>query len=236
MDENFNLNKLFGQTKFLDLTHTLNSSIPTWNGSCGFEHAVKMDYDQGCRVQNIKMHAGVGTHMDAASHFFPNAASISDIPIEQLIAPICVINITNKDPRYQLSEQDILAYESNYGKISKNSFVIAYTGWDQYWPEPQKYRNEDSNGNLIFPSFSAQSAEMLIERNIAGIGIDTLSPDRSDTNFPVHRIVLGANKYIVENLAHCKSLPAKGAYSIILPLKVQEGTESAVRAIALLPK
>lgn len=64
----------------VDLTHTLAPDIPSWSGTCGFRHEVKLDYAD-CkedtpfsvkfRVQQIKMHAGIGTHMDAPAPAFP---------------------------------------------------------------------------------------------------------------------------------------------------------------------
>lgn len=30
--------------KLIDLTHTLDDTIPTWNGGCGFNHDVHIDY------------------------------------------------------------------------------------------------------------------------------------------------------------------------------------------------
>ncbi|KJV56975.1 putative metal-dependent hydrolase domain protein [Orientia tsutsugamushi str. Kato PP] len=49
--------------KLIDLTHALDSTIPTWNGGCGFHHDVHIDYSdcQGedkFRVMKVKMHAG----------------------------------------------------------------------------------------------------------------------------------------------------------------------------------
>ncbi len=42
---------------------------------------------------------------------------------------------------------------------------------------------------------------MIKERNINGIGIDTLSLDRGKSDdFNVHKIILGARKYQTENL------------------------------------
>jgi kynurenine formamidase len=61
--------------KLIDLTHELDSAIPTWNGGCGFNHDVHVDYSdcQGedkFRFMKVKMHAGIGTHMDAPSHCY----------------------------------------------------------------------------------------------------------------------------------------------------------------------
>ena len=59
--------------KVIDLTNSLDSNILTWNGGCGFNHDVHIDYSdcQGedkFRVIKIKMQAVIGTHIDAPIH------------------------------------------------------------------------------------------------------------------------------------------------------------------------
>jgi len=221
--------------KIVDLTHTMHSDIPTWNGSCGFVHEIKLDYadregDVGFRVQKIKMHAGVGTHIDAPSHCVSGGWTVDQIPLDDLVAPCVVIDVSDKmTPTYTLSSLDILAFEKRYESIKEDSFVIVYTGWEQYWNEPTKYRNE-----LVFPSVSEEAANLLLERNIKGIGIDTISPDRPQDGFPVHRIILGSGKYIVENIANAYKLPPIGSFVIVAPIKGGGCTESPIRLIGLI--
>lgn len=193
-----------------------------------------MDYSQGCRVQGIKMHAGVGTHMDAPNHFIEYAQDIASIPLSQLIVPGHVLNVSAKaNQNYVITPEDIQDYEKKYGNISANSLFIGYTGWSQKWDNPAKYRNEDAQGNMRFPGFSKQAAQLLLERNIAGLGIDTLSPDGADMSFPVHTLVLGQSKYLIENIAHADKLPARNFHVIALPLNVVDGTESAIRLVGI---
>lgn len=73
-----------------------------------------------------------------------------------------------------------------------------------------------------------------MEREIKRLGIDTFSPEL-ERGFPIHCLILGADKYIVENLAHLDRLPPSGATLLILPLKVSKGAEAPVRIIALMP-
>lgn len=222
--------------KLVDLTHSLNPSVPSWNGNCGFGHTLKMDYEQGCRVQSIRMLAGIGTHIDAPSHFIKDADSVADLVLQNLFAPIALINVSDKaNASYMVSLEDILAYEAQFGRILPNSFVIAYTGWDKYWLTPHKYRNPNHDQHMEFPGFLPEAVELLISREIVGVGIDTLSPDGSDMSFPVHHLLLGKGKYIVENLANCQQLPPTGAYIMICPLKIEEATESPIRAIGFIP-
>ncbi|MES2615228.1 MAG: hypothetical protein V4591_07430 [Bdellovibrionota bacterium] len=49
--------------KIIDLTHTIDEDIPSWDGDCGFKHEIKIDYadyttDVQFRVQKINMKQG----------------------------------------------------------------------------------------------------------------------------------------------------------------------------------
>jgi kynurenine formamidase len=219
----------------VDLTHSLTPGAASWNGSCGFEQEIKRDYNNTeggvkLRVQQLKMHAGIGTHMDAPSHFVPGGLSIADIPLDELAAPCVVLDVSSRShPTYSLSVEDIRTFERDFGKISEQSFIIVYTGWDRFWNSPAEYRN-----NLVFPSISGEAAEYLLEKKIVCLGIYTLSPDRPDSGFPVHHSVLGAGKYIVENVANAKKLTPTGTYSLAFPIKSEEGTEAPMRLMAMI--
>jgi kynurenine formamidase len=181
------------------------------------------------RVQSLQMFAGMGTHIDAPAHCIQGGRSIADIELKSLIAPCRVIDVSDRaDANYLLSVNDIKQFENEYGIIPKNSFIIVYTGWDQWWNEPEKYRND-----LVFPSISQQAGQELLARDIAGIGIDTLSPDIGNSNFPVHQLMLNSGKYIIENIANAKNLNPTGDYTFALPIKILGGTEAPVRLIAL---
>jgi kynurenine formamidase len=228
---------MFDQFDIIDLTHPLNPSVPTWNGSCGFCLEVKMDYDRMFRVHQIKMHAGVGTHMDSPSHKIPGAAAIADMSVENFLAPACVIDVSKKaNADYEITPEDVKDYEKSYGLIGKGSLVIGYTGWSRFWSDKDRYRNVDKQGFMHFPAFSIQAAELLFERGIVGIAIDTLSPDCQDRTYPVHHLFLSSGKYIIENIANGEQMAPKGGYVIALPLRAEEATESPIRIIGLIPK
>ena len=220
----------------IDLTHTLTSDIPTWDGSCGFESVIKLDYhqctsDTKFRVQNISMYAAAGTHMDAPLHCIPGGLDIAQLPLESLVVPCIVIDISDKaDERYSLSIADIENFEKKYGKVPAGSCVIVHTGWSRFWNNKERYRN-----NLLFPSVSPQAANLLVRRAIVGLGIDTLSPDQ-EAGYPVHKILLEHKIYIIENVANAQQLPAVGSYIIALPLKGEGLTEAPVRLIGLVKK
>ena len=226
------MNKEF---KVIDLTHTLSSEIPTWDGSCGFEVSIVTDY-KDCtppdlfRTNKITCSAGIGTHMDAPAHVIQNGRTVDQLTVQELVTDCVVIDVSAEaDENYIIMPSVVEKFEKEYGEIKQNSFVIFYTGWDKYWNEKEKYQN-----NYKFPSIDISTAELLLKRNIVGLGIDTLSADTGANGFLVHRAILGADKYLVENVANAKELPSIGSKSLVLPMKIKDGTEAPVRLIALI--
>lgn len=221
--------------KFVDLTHVVHSQIPTWDQVCGFSITRDQDYDKGALVHAISCQAGIGTHIDAPVHVVPGAKSVADIPVVDLILPLVVIDVSEKaSSSYNITKDDIKAFEAKHGEIDEGTFVIGYTGWSRYWDSPEKYRHLNEMGQLEIPGFSIESAEYLLSRNIAGVGIDTLSPDGGNQDFPVHHLFLGANKFIVENLTNVDMVPSKGAHIFIMPMKMKDVSEAPARVVALI--
>lgn len=222
--------------QLIDLTHTLDEKTPTWEGECGFHRKIVLDYDVCARVYEYQCLGGAGTHIDAPSHFFPNGVHIDEICVEDLVAPLCIIDLLGElRPNSQIDIREIETYEKNYGEITAGSFVVAHTGWWRNWGFSGKYRNLNEKGEIIVPTITAEAGKLLLKRQVLGIGIDTLSPDPYWGDYPIHNLFLGAGKYIIENLTNLDHVPKKGAYLLSLPLKIREGTESPIRSIALVP-
>ena len=223
--------------KMIDLTHPIASNSPSWDGHCGFEHKIILDYD-ACdtevkfRVQTIQMAAGMGTHIDAPAHCVAGGNTIGDLSLDSLLSPCIMIDVSkHMHENYQCSAEDIKNFEREFGQIEKQSFVIIHTGWSQFWDKPIRYRNQ-----LQFPSISFDAVTLLLKRNIAGCGIDTLSPDTPQSGYPVHQAILGEGKYIIENIANAIQLPPVGSFSLALPIFTIGGTEAPIRLVAFVKK
>lgn len=230
------MNQQFPYT-VIDLTHALKKGVPSWNGKCGFYDSIKLDYGDCLdvvkfRVQNIKLHAGIGTHLDAPSHCNIGGKNVGELPLTSLIRPsICIDSSSNVSEDYLVQMQDVYAFEKKHGKIGEGSFVVFHTGWSKFWEKDEEYHNKHK-----FPTISEEVALYLVEQNVAGLGIDTLSPDLPSSGFPVHKHLLGCGKYIVENIANAHMLPKNNYWTLALPLKASNLTEAPMRLIALLPK
>ena len=219
---------------FIDLTHTLDENIPTWEDGCGFQHHIQLDY-AACpskvkfKIGQLKMPAGIGTHLDAPAQCIPGGMTVDQLAISQLVAPCVVIDVSaDAHELYYFSTDDIYRFEKQFFPIPPGTFVMIKTGWERFWQEPGKYRN-----HYRFPAVSRDAALMLIEKQVCGLGIDTLSPDRPEDGYPVHQLWLQAGKFIVENAANLNNLPIIGSFIMPVPIKVKQATEAPIRLLAL---
>lgn len=225
------------QYKIVDLTHPLNNTTRSWNGHVGFTMTTILDYrhqveDVKFRVQRLKMNAGIGTHMDAPAHCIMNGMTIDQIPLESLIAPCVVIDVSAKaHAQYVVSLDDIHYFQAKHGSLQPGIVVLIHTGWDQWWDNPQKYKNDHR-----FPSVDAAVAQYLLEVGVVGLGVDTLSPDLPEQGFPVHHILLNGGTYIIENVANMRMLPPVGAHIVVMPLRIEGATEAPLRLIGMIPR
>ena len=185
-----------------------------------------------------------GTHLDAPIHFAANRQFADQIPLERLIAPAVVIDVSAaaaRDRDYRLTSADVQRFEREHGRIPAGSIVLLRTGWSKRWPDKKTYLGDDTPGDashLHFPSFGAEAATMLVtERRVGALGADVASIDYGpSSDFVVHRIALDANVPGFENLTNLDQLPATGAVVIALPMKIERGSGAPLRAVALVPR
>ena len=230
-----------GQTRIVDLTHALNSHNPHWPGPgyepFSYEIFATIEKD-GVLSGRFTMAEHTGTHLDAPSHFSTGQLPVDKIPLEQLFGPAVVIDVrvkTSEDPDYMLGVEDITTWEQTHGRVPEKAIIFMYTGWDERWTDFDRYKNADGSGGLHFPSFSPKAARFLVnKRNVAGLNIDTLSVDYGmSKDFAVHHVSHGKGKYHLENVANLGSVPATGAFVVVAPIKIENGTGGPARIFAL---
>lgn len=228
---------------FVDMTQLIDEDVATWEGECGFQPFIDIDYNDHkdkVRLMRYEMFAGVGTHIDSPAHFHRDHKTVSDILPENLISKANVLDVSFKvigNPDYMVLPDDIFEWENENGIIESGSIFLINTGWSKYWTDKIKYRNEDEIGKLHFPGLSLDAAEILIERDVLAIGIDTLSVDGGYSEPDVHKKFLGiGSKYFLENVSNIDRLPAKGSIVVVAPLKVKGGSEAPVRMFGFVEK
>lgn len=225
----------------VDLTHPINGKVPTFSPDESDDYKVQV---AGTIEKNhyfarkISLPEHYGTHIDAPAHFAKGLWTVDQIPPERLIAPMVVLDISNKtkaNADYQLSIKDIADWEQVHGQIPGNAVVMLNTGWASHWNSAKDFRNADAQGVMHFPGYSVDAAEFLTEaRAVLGLGIDTLSVDYGPaTDFPVHRFTMSRSVYHLEDVANLDLVPATGSTVVVAPIKLEGGSGGPVRILAL---
>jgi len=242
-------NLTLAQGKWIDLTHDFSEDTVYWPTAEGFELETVFEgnTDKGYYYTANKYTASEhgGTHIDSPIHFAQGKQTLDEIPLERLIGPAVVIDVTQNalsDPDYQIGVKDFTDWESKNGPIPDGSIVLLNTGYAKYWPDRVKYmgtdkRDDEAVKNLHFPGLDPKAAKWLVEnRNINAIGLDTPSIDYGQSRlFESHRILFKENTPAFENVANLDKLPPKGAIIIALPMKIKGGSGGPLRIIAMLP-
>jgi kynurenine formamidase len=237
------------QVRLVDLTHAFGSRTLYWPTSPGGFRLDQLAFGQtpggyfySAYAFSTPEHGG--THLDAPIHFAAGGLTADRVPLEQLVAPAVVIDVSAKaaaDPVYRLTREDVIAFERAHGRIARGTIVLLRTGWSARWPDRLAYFGDATPGDasrLRFPSYGAEAATLLVrERGVAALGVDVASIDYGpSTDFAVHRIASAANVPGFENLTGLDDLPATGALVIALPMKIEGGSGGPLRAIALVPR
>jgi kynurenine formamidase len=231
-----------GGIRIVDLTYDLNERAPFWpEGTEPFPFhakAVATFEREGAFARMLQIPEHFGTHMDAPLHFDPQGESLDQIAVEKFVLPAVVVDVTAaaaSSPDYRVTVADLEQWENAHGPMPSGGAVLIHTGWASRWPSQERFMNQDARGVMHFPGLSIEAARYLLDHaHPVCFGIDTPSVDcGSSKDFKVHRLITAAGLYILENLANLHLLPATGVCLIALPMKLQGGTGSPTRVVAL---
>ena len=233
-----------GKVTVVDLTHNLGPQVPHWregNAPSRFRAKTTETYQRdGYLGREIEIPEHFGTHMDAPRHFDPAGKSVEQLPVRSFLAMAVVVDVSaavGANPDYRLTVADLENWEKAHGAMPRGGLVLLRTGWAARWPSEKQFMNQDAQGVMHFPGYSLEAARYLLEHaHPVGLGIDTSSIDFGPSkNFEVHHLTMSAGLYHLENLANLEELPAKCACVIALPLKLEGGSGSPARVLALVP-
>ena len=239
----------FPPGEWIDLSHDFSEDTIYWPTSETFKsQTVFMGMtDKGFyyTAKNYSAAEHGGTHVDAPVHFSKGKKTVDEIPINNLVGPGIVIDVSEESlatPDYQVGIEDFQNWESKFGRIPDNSIVLINTGYSSYWPNKKKYLGTDVRGEagvkeLHFPGLHPDAARWLVNyRKIIAIGLDTASIDYGQSQlFESHVILLENNIPAFENVTNIDKLPPKGSLVIALPMKIKGGSGAPLRIIAFMP-
>ncbi len=186
--------------KIYDLSQPVYHNCPGWAEYKPTN--ILLEYNtvvNGFNAETVIMNTHTGTHIDVPYHFFNKKAKIGNIPIETFSGQAVFLDFQGIKEDSPISRKDLLIYEN---EIKKSDVPVIVTSW--------AYKRDFSEEYLLkWPYLDKSGAEYLLELGIKGVGIDTLSlggwgsPEKGR---PCHEILLGNDKFIVEELKIPKEL------------------------------
>lgn len=188
-----------------------------------------------------------GTHFDAPHHWITGkdyADGFTDtLNVQRLVAPVNVIDCskeTEANPDFLLTADLIKSWEAKHGEIGEGEWVVMRTDWDKRAHDEGLFLNADETGPHS-PGPTPDAIEYLLSKKIVGWGSQCIGTDAGQAGgmeppFPAHNLLHRDNCFGLASLANLDKLPAKGAILIAAPLKIERGTGSPIRALALVPK
>lgn len=222
-----------------DLTHTFSSKLPVFPAFKPVQIRQKFTIAKdGFFANEITFDEHTGTHMDAPVHFVADTPTADRLPVERFFAPLAVISIearAAKDADAMVTVDDLLAWEKRHGRLPRGAFVAMHSGWDARIANVDRFLNKDAKGTMHAPGFSEEVARFLVmERDIVGAGVDTLSLDKAEAQtFVAHLALLGAGKYGVELVANLGRVPPAGATIIVAGPKHEGASGGPARVFAV---
>ena len=233
---------LEGRT-YTDLTHAFHSGQPRFAAfpDESREALFDMEKGDGFTAHRYSIVGQWGTHVDPPSHFVRGGRTLDQIPVEQMLLPLVVLDISD---RVHLDEDatptlaDVQSWEERNGKIPAGSFVALRTGWSHRWPDAQAMANKDQAGISRTPGWSQEVLEFLIQtRAVAAVGHEQTDTDpgvaTSQQDFSLETYVLARDKWQIELLANLDNVPEAGGVLVATWAKPLEGSGFPARVFAI---
>lgn len=244
------------EIEIVDLTQTLHPGTPVIQLPPNFAPSAPFSMSEISRYDdrgpawywnNLAMGEHTGTHFDAPIHWISGKdlkdGATDTVRPQRFMAPACVIDCSKdaaKDEKFLLTPKHILAWEKEHGTIPKGAWVLMRTDWSKR-TDPAKFLNMKEDGPHV-PGPNADAVRLLAEeRDVNGWGVEAVGTDAGqafafEPPFPAHALMHGANKFGLASLCNLDRLPPTGAMIIAAPLKIQNGSGSPLRVIALVDR
>ncbi len=211
-------------------------------------------------AESIALGGHVGTHIDALCHFsfdgklfggieaigcqsYGSGVSEHDVdtiePIfrRAVLADIATLEGVDVLPENFVVDADCLAAGLDRAEagVRPGDIVLVRTGWARYWNEPSRFIND-----LRCPGVNRDAAEWLSARGVFAGGSDTIAFEfQPAPTMPVHvHLLVESGVHIIEGL-NLEELSSAGVHEFLFaasPLRIQGGTGSPLRPVALFPR
>jgi arylformamidase len=217
----------------IDLTLTLGSDrVSLVPGLVGVETTPIQTHATHARSnQKLCLATHIGTHVDAPFHFVDGATTVENMPLEKYAGPALLLDLRQVAKAQSPLLVSELEQAGANAQSVRDKIVVLFTGWAE----------AESGGPRFYghgPYLSTEGAAFLAEYGANAVAVDFPidkhpdSPQSTIKDFPVHRLLLGQNIPLIENLINLDKLVGQEFELWALPLKLKGGDGAATRAVA----
>lgn len=235
------LSRLLGQATCIDLSPAIQNGMPRWvtHPPLIVHPTVSYDHD-GYYCQTISMAEHTGSHIDAPAHIHPEMMdhTIDTVPPQTFLAPAKLLDLRplglgpgDRADAAMLERADAAGPPLAAGDVA----LLNFGWWERYWHTDHRWRWYSENT----PGLTEDACQWLASHSPVAVGADTVAVDialrdgRQDHKAYGHDVYfLPHGIYIIECLANLGQLPVR-SFFMALPLKIDKGSGSPIRAIAL---
>ncbi len=171
--------------KIHDISMTVYPGMPVYKGRAEKrpQMTTDSDFQTGTAYETrVNMNLHTGTHIDAPLHFVEGGDTIDQMPLEKVVTICRVLDLSHV-------ADGISARDLREKTIEDGSFVLLKT--------------RNSFEDILEDDFvylDGTGAQYLKNKNIIGVGIDSLGIERAQKEHETHKLLLGDGVVILEGL------------------------------------
>jgi polyketide cyclase len=203
--------------KIHDVTRLISEDMTVYKDreSKKIKRTVVADYEKADYYESrMDMDMHCGTHIDAPLHMIKGGDTIEKYDLSKFIGDCKVFDLTDVDEAIRKKDIENL-------DIQKDDIVIFKTK-----------NSFDKGYNPKFVYIEEDAALYLSEKGIKTVGIDAMSIERDKKEHPSHKIILGANIGVIEDL-YLKNVGQGQYFLSALPLNIRGSEASPIRAVLI---
>lgn len=200
-----------------DVTRLISEDMTVYKDreSKKIKRTVVADYEMADYYESrMDMDMHCGTHIDAPLHMIKGGDTIEKYDLSKFIGDCKLFDLTDVDEAIRKKDIENL-------DIQKDDIVIFKTK-----------NSFDEGYNPKFVYIEEDAALYLSEKGIKTVGIDAMSIERDKKEHPSHKIILGANIGVIEDL-YLKNVGQGQYFLSALPLNIRDSEASPIRAVLI---
>lgn len=196
-----------------DLTLSLSKHTPVFPGEKKprIEAGAQIEKD-GYNTLRYEFGTHFGTHIDAPLHMIAGGKTLSDYPAQKFTGEAIILDVRGQ-----------ATITHSLDGVKKGDIVLFYTGNISRLHEPDYFSK--------YPVISPLTAQEMVERGVSIVGLDSFTPDGPP--YDLHRLFLGNDVLIVENLVIPEVLIGQRIQLFIGPLPIQGADGAPCRVLAV---